>query len=359
MQQVALACDFSLAEALQPRDDGRCLVQSGVSWERNEQVGLFHKCSSDLIFPPNVGIPGRCWKLRRMQMHADVTALPPTIFLRAEMAEKAGLKGCVAIPLQVEGASNFFFVTLYFAPFDLYDPELVRQISDKTVEVTQQMLQQAGSGCAVSIPVPLSAEVLNQATPPMWLSQSRTWLRCEIALSKAPAQRSADDLEDIVKFTRKLDFFKNMSEAPREELCRSMLLISQTPGVIISRSSDPDGPQPWYIAIQGRLAVMTSDAGGTCPVWFFESGQTFARSYLHLFGSRRPSASDQASAGGQSSLMSHIETLSSVKYLQVHVPERLQGDFRVWTRPLWYEELAHYFHVGINEAAEALGPGPS
>ena len=32
--QVALACDFSLAEALLPREDGRCLVQSGASWHR-------------------------------------------------------------------------------------------------------------------------------------------------------------------------------------------------------------------------------------------------------------------------------------------------------------------------------------
>jgi hypothetical protein len=32
--QVALACDFSLAEALLPREDGRCLIQSGASWHR-------------------------------------------------------------------------------------------------------------------------------------------------------------------------------------------------------------------------------------------------------------------------------------------------------------------------------------
>jgi hypothetical protein len=40
------------------------------------------------------------------------------------------------------------------------------------------------------------------------------------------------------------------------------------------------------------------------------------------------------------------------------VPERLAPEFKVWTRPLWYEELAQYFHVGINEAAEALGICP-
>ena len=93
MQEVSIACGFSLAEALQPREDGRCLVQSGASWHRDLVSELFHKHSSDLIFPPNVGIPGRCWKLRRVQLHADVTTLPPTIFLRSEMAQKAGLRG--------------------------------------------------------------------------------------------------------------------------------------------------------------------------------------------------------------------------------------------------------------------------
>jgi hypothetical protein len=38
-------------------------------------------------------------------------------------------------------------------------------------------------------------------------------------------QRTPDDLEDIVKFTRKLDFFKNMAEASREELCRTMVFF--------------------------------------------------------------------------------------------------------------------------------------
>ena len=148
MQNVASACGFSLAEALQPREDGRCLVQTGVSWHRDLASELFHKHSSDLIFPPNVGIPGRCWKLRRVQLHADVTALPPTIFLRSEMAEKAGLRGCVAIPLHVEGTQQFV-VTMYLAPYDLYDQNLAREISDKALEVTRQVLQQAGAGSAL------------------------------------------------------------------------------------------------------------------------------------------------------------------------------------------------------------------
>ena len=39
---------------------------------------------------------------------------------------------------------------------------------------------------AMMIPSPLPPEVLNHPTAPAWLTQSRTWLKCEIALSEFP-----------------------------------------------------------------------------------------------------------------------------------------------------------------------------
>ncbi|KAJ1487442.1 hypothetical protein T484DRAFT_1786569 [Baffinella frigidus] len=134
LREVAKACGFSHGEALAPRQDGHCLVQTGASWQRDLGAELFYTYSSDLIFPPNVGVPGRCWKLRQTQMHSDVTVLPPTVFLRAEMALKAGLlvlpptvflraemalkaglRGCVAIPIQAKGSSDLI-IMLYLTP---------------------------------------------------------------------------------------------------------------------------------------------------------------------------------------------------------------------------------------------------
>eukprot|EP00287_Rhodomonas_sp_CCMP768_P031411 CAMPEP_0202849384 /NCGR_PEP_ID=MMETSP1389-20130828/80533_1 /ASSEMBLY_ACC=CAM_ASM_000865 /TAXON_ID=302021 /ORGANISM="Rhodomonas sp., Strain CCMP768" /LENGTH=78 /DNA_ID=CAMNT_0049527387 /DNA_START=55 /DNA_END=287 /DNA_ORIENTATION=+ len=54
MQAVAMSCGFTLAEALCPREDGHCLVQSGASWHRDLSGDLFHRYSMDLLFPPNV-----------------------------------------------------------------------------------------------------------------------------------------------------------------------------------------------------------------------------------------------------------------------------------------------------------------
>jgi hypothetical protein len=152
-------------------------------------------------------------------------------------------------------------------------------------------------------------------------------------------------VDDVVKFTRKLDFFKHMAEAMREELCRHMTVVSKPAGIILDRSSDEQGDQPWRVVITGRLAIITTDVLGPYPVWFFEPGQTFARSYLNLFKG--------------SGLEVRLETLTEVKYLELMIPPHLVGEFKVWTRPLWYEELAHYFHISINQAADALGICPS
>ncbi|KAJ1487443.1 RWP-RK domain-containing protein [Baffinella frigidus] len=137
-----------------------------------------------------------------------------------------------------------------------------------------------------------------------------------------------------------------MPESTREELCRHMTIVSQPPGAVLDRSTEAQGNQPWRVVFLGRLAVISSDVLGPYPVWFFEPGQTFARSYLNLFV-------------GKVGLRTHIEALTAVRYLELNIPPHLAPEFKVWTRPLWYEELAQYFHVSINEAAEALGICPS
>jgi hypothetical protein len=101
------------------------------------------------VFPLQIGIPGRVWKHRRsstfvfntfflffssvyvgtpgcvwtfdnlpprhnysfvfffsfgkirLAWHGNVSALPSTIYLRAELAKQASLRGCIAIPLKV------------------------------------------------------------------------------------------------------------------------------------------------------------------------------------------------------------------------------------------------------------------
>jgi hypothetical protein len=42
-----------------------------------------------------------------------VSSLPSTIFLRAELAKQASLRGCLAIPLHEPHTDNFFVIIFY------------------------------------------------------------------------------------------------------------------------------------------------------------------------------------------------------------------------------------------------------
>ncbi|EKX50173.1 hypothetical protein GUITHDRAFT_135355 [Guillardia theta CCMP2712] len=150
MKEVSQTCGFCLAEALVPREDGKCLIQSGASW---------HGYSLDLNFPPNVGVPGRCWRTRQLQMHSDVTKLPPTVFLRAELAEKAGLRGCVAIPIY-ESTTNQVFVVLFLASFALEDQNLIARswTITRKMELEMELLKNCETS-GMSIPLPLTKEL--------------------------------------------------------------------------------------------------------------------------------------------------------------------------------------------------------
>ena len=61
--------------------------------------------------------------------------------------------GCMAIPLHVEGTSQFY-VTLFFAPFPLYEPKLVQEIQDKAIQVVGRVLQSGDAPVTSSSPTP-------------------------------------------------------------------------------------------------------------------------------------------------------------------------------------------------------------
>lgn len=73
-----------------------------------------------------------------------------------------------------------------------------------------------------------------------------------------------------------------------------------------------------------------------------QEGDTFAASYMKMFST-------------QTSIVTHIEATSDAVCILITIPEEYKEEFRTCTRPLWYEELAQYFHMSINEAAESLG----
>lgn len=82
---------------------------------------------------------------------------------------------------------------------------------------------------------------------------------------------------------------------------------SHTPNPFsLGSTREPEIGVPWRICVVGRIAVFASESLSEYPVWFFEEGHTFARSYLNLFV--KPAFMD-----------ARIETVTHVKYLEVRL----------------------------------------
>jgi len=338
MEVVAIQNNFAHAESLHPRSDGHCLVQYPANYCRDRDVERFHKASAEFVFPLQIGIPGRVWKSKRFAWHGDVATLPSTIYLRTELAKQSNLHGCVAVPVQVEAGS--FFVVLFYCSYELGSSHIV----EKLLQSIQSSLGGEGILPRMLIPEATPSEVDVVIGSRSVLSKSRSWLKCELALQKPAEIRGNDDVEDIMKFTRRLEFFKHMAEAQRYQLCHRMTLQRINGGELLHRSTDLPDQSLWRIVVLGRVAVYVTEPYGnpSYPVWHFDSGQTFAQSYLNLFLNNY-------------GITAHIQSVTQCQCLQVRIPPEMQEEFKAWTRPLWYEELTRYFGVSINEAGEALG----
>ena len=149
-------CDknsFVLAEALCPRDDGNCLIQSSAFHCKNKELEGFQRASQEFVFPLQIGIPGRVWKNRKLSWHGNVSSLPSTIFLRAELAKQSSLRGCVAIPLQEVDSDNFF-VIIFYSHHELASPAAANHVLDTVGQCLERLSSPAA---AFTIPPPAPA----------------------------------------------------------------------------------------------------------------------------------------------------------------------------------------------------------
>ena len=74
----------------------------------------FWDCTRGLVFPPNVGLPGRVWVSQRAEWLADATAPSEREFLRHYIAKALGVKTGLGIPVLIDRrvvAVFVFFVT--------------------------------------------------------------------------------------------------------------------------------------------------------------------------------------------------------------------------------------------------------
>ncbi len=175
---------------------------------------------------------------------------------------------------------------------------------------------------------------------------SKVWESAKTSLDLEPDKRTEADVENIIKFSKRLPFFKYVSTTAREALCRTMQhIVLQEGETAIKGPKDCDFV--WFIVVKGRCDMMlkTEETGKYYPMRAFEEGDTFAHSYLKML-------TGDANANEQGDIRAREPNTSLVR---VYVEEEHRGDFRSQTKPLLYEELAKYFNMAADQAADRLG----
>lgn len=338
---VCQRCDFVHGEALRPSGNA-CLVQSGASFCSTTGAADFHRASLNFYFPPNVSVAGRVWKSGCTEWHEDVSVLPTTAFLRSELALQTELKAAFAVPLCKD--SRVLAVCIFYSRYALpANPQMEQTCIQIANEVLITTFARSHMDTSLRF-VRGDPNVIDVA--PSKTGASKAWQRCQAALESTPEERSEDQMEQITKFSKGIHFFKYITNAQRLELCKNMAHTEFKKGQTVMQGGEHGGDNPnvWYVVIQGRvdMCVKTHNEGGTYRMCSFKEGDTFAASYMKMF---------QTSPN----IQAQIESATDTSCIMITIPEDYRNEFRTNTRPLWYEELAQYFHISINEAAEALG----
>lgn len=331
--------DFIHAEALKPAGN-TCIVQGGAYYNANANAAEFHKASLNFHYPQFACMPGRVWKTQQTEWHQDVSSLPQAIFVRAQLAKVTGLKACYAIPLTRQG-HVVSVVVFYSRTVIPYDEQLELTVFTLANDMLKDVCQRFGQTQLQFVNHGKTALTRRPRT-----GTSKVWECAKASLDTDPDKRTEADVENIIKFSKRLPFFKYVSTTAREALCRKMQhIILQEGEVPIKPPKDID--YTWFIVVKGRCDMMlkTEETGKHYPMRAFEEGDTFAYSYLKML-------TGDLNAQEQGDIRAREPNTSVVR---VYVEEEHRGDFRSQTKPLLYEELAKYFNMAADQAAERLG----
>ncbi|MEK0178060.1 response regulator [Microcoleus anatoxicus] len=142
---LRLCCDFinwELAEAWIPSPDGSYLNCSQNSYAKKPDLFDYINQSLLIKFAPNVGLPGRIWSSKKPEWLEDISLAPDEIFLRNQMAEKAGLKACFGVPILVENRViailSFFNTTAILCQIRIM--ELMKALATQLGSILQRKL---------------------------------------------------------------------------------------------------------------------------------------------------------------------------------------------------------------------------
>ncbi len=131
LQKVCEATGWEFGEAWVPNADSSVLECSPAWFSKTKVLEEFRHVSENLTFAPGVGLPGRIWLTQQPEWRRDVSAESNHIYLRAEIAKKAGLKAALGIPLLTPQSVLAVLVFYMFESKD-EDERLIELISAST-----------------------------------------------------------------------------------------------------------------------------------------------------------------------------------------------------------------------------------
>ena len=131
LQKVCEATDWDLGEAWVPNGDGSALECSPAWYAKSENLVPFRKASEAFTFQPGIGIPGRVWVSKQPEWRRDVSSESNQVYLRAKLAQEAGLSASLGIPIIANEGVLAVLVFYMFASKD-EDKRLIELICAST-----------------------------------------------------------------------------------------------------------------------------------------------------------------------------------------------------------------------------------
>ena len=98
----------------------------------------FWACTKGLIFPPNVGLPGRVWLSRQPEWLPDAADPSEREFLRHYMAKALGVKTGLGIPILVDRRVVAVFV-FFMTRIRESDPQLMESMTTAAAQIGWQL----------------------------------------------------------------------------------------------------------------------------------------------------------------------------------------------------------------------------
>ena len=120
LQKVCEATGWHFGEAWVPSPDGSVLEYSPAWFSKSKHLDTFRSTSKTLTFAPGIGLPGRVWVSQKPEWRRDVSAKSNEIYFRTQIAQEAGLKAGLGIPLLTP---NGVLAVLVFYMFESQDED--------------------------------------------------------------------------------------------------------------------------------------------------------------------------------------------------------------------------------------------